>query len=489
MKKILVSLLLFALLLSLCSCADPVIGEAPEEAEVRSDPESVPEAVISLMGDGASYPGQGVAIDGSVIRIGAPGDYTVRGTLHDGRIIVDLKETPGKVSLYLDGADITCLTDSAIYLAQAKELNLILVDGSENRVVSGTEADVASFTEARQGAAIYAEDDLDIQGTGTLHVFGYLNNGIACKDDLKIKGGDISVFSANNGVRASESVTVSGGVLTVEAGHDGLKATSAKKAGKGFVQIEGGEISIRCTGDGISAETELRILGGTITVEASGDPAALSCKGLKARTGLVISGGELNIRSDDHALKSGAALTIGGGALSAESRQGKGLSAEGELLVEDGVLRVSSADDGVVSTDTVHVTGGELSVVSGADGIQGGKKGTGFEAEVGTVCIEDGRILVSACNKAVDAKAHFLLSGGTVFACGGTSEPSAEIAWVRFAAEGRAGDELRVSADDSLSLTAAYAYAFVFYADPALTDGQSCTLNYGNAAAEAEAGR
>ena len=489
MKKILVSLLLLALLLSLCACADPVIGETPAEAPVNAAPESVPEAVISLNGDGASYPGQGVAIEGSVIRIGAPGDYTVRGTLSNGRIIVDLKENPGKVSLYLDGVDITCLTDSAIDLVQAKELDLILVEGRENRVVSGTEADVASFSETRQGAAIYAEDDLDIQGTGTLHVFGYLNNGIACKDDLKIKGGTISVFAANNGVRASESVTITDGTLTVEAGHDGVKATSAKKADKGFVQIEGGAVSIRCTGDGVSAETELRILGGSITVTAEGDPAAASCKGLKGNTGVTISGGSIDVTADDHALKSGAAMTISGGTLQLRSRQGKGVTAETELTVSGGTLSVQSSDDGVVSADTVRVTGGELTVISGADGIQGGKKGTGFEAELGTVSIEGGRVLISAYNKAVDAKAHFLLTGGTVFACGGTSEPEAGIAWVRFPAAGRIGDELRVSADESLSLTAAYAYSSVFYADAALSEGQSCTLNYGSAEAEAEASR
>ncbi len=380
MKKYLSLLLLCALLLSLCACSDSVIGGENTEQPVSADPAEAPEAVIELKGDSVSAPGRGVSVKGCVVTIGTPGSYTVRGTLNDGRILVDLKENPGKVTLFLDGADITCLSDSAICLIDAKELNLVLADGSVNRVVSGTETALGSYDDSSQGAAIFAEDDLDIQGGGSLAVLGYLNNGITCKDDLKIKGGSIEVTAVHNGIRASESVTVSGGEVRVDAGNDGLKASSAKKAGKGFVQIEGGTLSVRSMGDGVSAETELRISGGSLSVETVGDPAAQSCKGLKGRTGVLISGGELDVRAEDHAIRSGAALTVSGGTVAAQSRQGKGLSAETELRVEAGTLQVKSADDGLASADTVRILGGETEIVSGADGIQGGKKSTGFTA-------------------------------------------------------------------------------------------------------------
>ena len=253
MKKLLSLILLCAVLLSLAACSDPAIGEAPAEAPISADSSLAPEAVIELKGDSVKCSARGVAVSGSVVTIGAPGAYTVRGTLSDGRIIIDLKETPGKVTLFLDGADITCLTDSAIYLLQAKELNLVLAAGSENRIVSGTEADLDSYNEMRQGAAIFAEDDLDIQGEGALTVLGYLNNGITCKDDLKLKGGSLSVLAAGNGVRASESVTMSGGTVDIESDNDGLKTSSAKKADKGFVQIDGGTLTVVSGGDGVSA--------------------------------------------------------------------------------------------------------------------------------------------------------------------------------------------------------------------------------------------
>ena len=445
MKKLLALLLLCTLLLSLSACADPVIGEAPAEAPISADSAQAPEAVIFLEGDSVSASVRSVTVSGSVVTIGAPGSYTVRGTLNDGRIIIDLKENPGKVTLFLDGADITCLTDSAIYLVQAKELNLVLAAGSENRVVSGTEADLAAYDETRQGAAVFAEDDLDIQGEGSLTVLGYLNNGITCKDDIKLKGGELSVLAANNGIRASESVTMSGGAVNIQSGNDALKASSAKKAGKGFVQIDGGELTVSAGGDGVSAETELRISGGSLTVAAAGDSSLVSCKGLKGKTGVTISGGTITVKA---------------------------------------------TDDGISCADTVSITGGELLVQSGADGIQGGKKGTGFGDTVGSVIIEGGRILISAYNKPVDAKASFQISGGTLLACGrGTPSPAGEIPWLLYTAKGSAGDALSVKAGDEPGLTAAYAYSTVFFADPTLSEGQSYSLQAGSQTLEAIASR
>ncbi len=489
MKRILSLLLLLAMLLSLAACADPVIGGGSADEPISADPAAAPGAVIELQGDSIRFNGRGAAVSGSTVTIGTPGSYTVRGTLSDGQIVVDLKENPGKVTLFLDGADITCLTDSAIYVKQVKELNLVLAAGSENRVVSGTEADLAGYNELRQGAAIYAEDDLDIQGEGSLTVYGYLNNGITAKDDLKLKGGTLRVVAANNGIRASESVTLSGGEITVDAGNDGVKTSSAKKADKGFVQIEGGALRVTAGGDGVAAETELRILGGTISVTTGGDPNEKSCKGLKGKTGVAISGGEISVEAEDHAVRSGAAMSITGGALTLVSRQGKGLNAETELTVSEGSLSVTAADDGLACADTVRVTGGTLLIRSGADGIQGGRKGTGFTAEVGTVSIEGGHTEISAYNKAVDAKAAFSLRGGLLYACGGgCSEPLGELPWLRYAAQGSAGSlELSLSADETAVLQAAYGFRCVLFFSPALREGESYTLRFGSQTLKAAA--
>ena len=223
---------------------------------------------------------------------------------------------------------------------------------------------------------------------------------------------------------------------------------------------------------------------------AEGDPAEASCKGLKGKTGVTISGGSVSVTADDHALRSGAGLAISDGVLQLRSRQGKGIAAETELTVSGGTLSVQSADDGMVSADTVRVSGGELLIVSGADGIQGGKKGTGFASEVGTVSIEGGRTLVSAFNKPVDAKASFVITGGTLFTCGsGTPSPSSEIPWLLYTVRGSTGDELLVKLDGAPAMTAAYAYSSVFFADPTLSEGQSYPLQAGSQTQEGKASK
>ena len=488
MKKLLSILLFVTLLLSLAACTDPVIGgPAAESGGAGEGTVAAPsrtDAVITLKGDTASYPGGGVSIKGSVVTIGAPGEYTVRGTLNDGQIVVDLRENPGKVTLILDGADVTCLTGSAIYVEQAKEVDLVLAAGSENRVVSGTEADLDAHNDQSSGAAIFSEDDLDIQGEGSLAVFGYINNGVGCKDDLKIKGGVIAVLAANNGLSASESVTVSGGIVVIECGNDGVKATSAKKDGKGFVLIEDGELTVLAAGDGVSAETALTVSGGTVTVVTTGDPVQKSCKGLKAKTELTVSGGTVVLDAQDHAIRSQGALTVSGGSVTASSAQGKGLSAEAALLISDGTLSVRAADDGLSSATDVRISGGRTEIFAGADGVQGGKKGTGFASSVGTVTLEGGVTLVSAHNKPVDAKALFTLSGGTILACGSSPSPAQGGASVTASVTGKSGDTLSAG---ELSLQAGYDYSAVFYADSALQPGAGVSLTAGSRTLELQA--
>ena len=453
MKKILAGALIAALLLALTGCGDMVIGASQDgktgAGAAAADPGEA--GVITLKGDSASYPGGGVSVSGSTVTVSAPGEYILRGTLDDGRIVVNTGENPGDVILTLDGADITCLQDSAIYVAQAKNVDIVLAAGSENRIVSGTETDLAAYDPTTaSGAAIYAEDDLDIKGEGALTVYGYLNNAITCKDDLDIMGGTLTVTAANNGIRASESVCITAGTVTVDAGNDGVKSTSAVKEGKGYVEISGGSVTVRSGGDGISAETELRISGGAIDILTSGNTDLVSSKGLKARTDVVVSGGE---------------------------------------------VRVDATDIGVKAKQTLRVLGGALTVAAGEDGLRAGSAGTGFGASVGTVEIAGGTILVSAATDPIDARAKLTVSGGTVLACGssktlkGFSADSAQ-PFIQANTRGEAGSALSVADGAGAELgamTAAYGYNTVLFSSSELTAGQTYTIHAGSTVAEAAA--
>lgn len=224
-------LVLFAALAAalLCACSGEERPAAAEESAT----------LINLNGSGAEIQGGGAAANGNIISIRAGGVYFVSGKLENGQIIIDTGEAPAEVSLVLGGAEINCANDAAIYLRQAEKLRIRLEAGSENSIRSGREADMDSWDESRTGSALYAEDDVDIEGEGTLSILGLLNSGLICKDDLEIKGGNITVLAANNGLRGSESVEIKGGTISVTAGNDGIKSTSAKKEGKGYIRLSG----------------------------------------------------------------------------------------------------------------------------------------------------------------------------------------------------------------------------------------------------------
>ena len=226
MKKLLMLAALCALLL-LSACASNA-GE-PAAPAPSAEPEASPDPVVRIvLADGtATASGGGARVDGKTVTIASGGEYALSGTLDDGQIVIDTGDEPTYVYLTLDGVSLTNRTDAAIWVKQAKNVHLILAPGTKSLIVSGTEADLAAFDGTQSGAAIFSEDDLVIEGEGELEVRGYINNGVAGKDDVKLKSGRVRILAAGNGLRGSESVEIKGGELSVTAGNDGVKSSSS----------------------------------------------------------------------------------------------------------------------------------------------------------------------------------------------------------------------------------------------------------------------
>ena len=210
-------------------------------------------------------------MNGSEITLTEPGEFVVTGKLNNGRIVINTGSSEEKISVVLNGADLTCLDGPAIYVVQAEKVRLCMAEGTENTVTSGTEELMETHDDSRSGAAIFAEDDIDIKGPGKLTVYGYLNNGITCKDDIDLDGGTLEIHAANNGIKGSESIEVNDGSITITCGNDGLKATSTK-IGKGYVEINGGSLTIYCEGNGISAASDFVMTGGNTEIYTNKQP-------------------------------------------------------------------------------------------------------------------------------------------------------------------------------------------------------------------------
>lgn len=226
-------------------------------------------------------------IDGSDLKITKGGTYTLSGTLNDGQITVEVsKET--NVTLVLSGVSLSCSDSAPIFVRSAKNCYIELAEGTTNTVTDGKTYVYANALETEPNAAIFSKADLFIEGSGSLTVTGSYNNGIASKDDLEIKSGNITVTAENNGIKGKDSVVIQGGTINVTAKGDAIKADENTDPLKGYVQVDSGTLTLNAVDEGIQAETNVNINGGSITIQAESN-------GVKANIDVKISGGALNI--------------------------------------------------------------------------------------------------------------------------------------------------------------------------------------------------
>lgn len=477
MKKIIVCLLSALLLLGcLSGCGDATISSSHDA------PSSDGSTAITLSGDSANVSGGGATVNASVITISAAGTYTVSGTLNNGRIVVNTGDDPMKVRIILDGAHISCADGSAIEIERADDVKLYLADGSDNSVVSGTEADMALCTGESSGAAIHSSCDLDIRcdGNASLTVCGYINNGIATKKDLDIEGGNITVIAANTGIKGVRSVDITGAVINVTCNGDGIKATNAEKEGKGYVSVSGGSVTVNCGGDGISAESYVSVSGGVITINAENDPSLVSCKAIKAKTGVEITDGTLVLTSSDHCIHCTAGVSVSGGSLTLDSGA-KGIAAHEDISISGGSLSIRSDSDGIETAANISISGGSIAISSLKDGIAAGDKPNGFTVTGGVISISGGSLSISAASDPVSAKASLTVSGGRVFGLGNgknvrTFSADSAQGFLSGAITGSEGSTVSIGSD---SITAVNAFRYFIYSDSSIVPGNEYTVSSG----------
>ena len=360
---------------------------------------------ITLSPDGSTSTDASVLIDGQNVTITQAGTYQIAGTLDDGALIVESAEN-AKITLVLGGVSIKNSTGAAIQIATADDVTIELAEGTTNVLQSGEEVDIATATESEEasGGALQSKVDLKIKGKGSLTVLGYLNNGIHCTKDLKIKNGNISVTALGHGIKGKNSVTVSGGTVTVTSGKDGITSDETENEEKGFVTIEDGEIIITSAGDGVSAETTLTVTGGVISIISGGgsanaqqktdnmrdwwdfdnsasDDNSASCKGLKAGKALVISGGSITIDAQDDALHTDGDMTISGGECILSTGD-DGAHAALSLTVLGGKITVLTSYEGL-EANQITLADGELDITASDDGINANGGSDGFSGGFG----------------------------------------------------------------------------------------------------------
>ncbi len=419
-KIILSSLMCAAMALAACGNANTVTvsdvsassttGESVEnrtqtvtvrEEGTLSDPsDSSREATGSFSVNGGS-----VSQEGSVYTISQAGEYTLSGRL-DGQLVVNLSEED-QVKLILNNTLIYCTDGAPILVTGGDEIEIEAAAGSYNVIADGRDSSTAENEE--YDAAVYAECDLKMNGSGILIVDGSFENGIKSKDDVTLKNLTLKISAVGNAIKGNDSVKIkSGNIILISTDSDGIKTkntnVSSKGNQRGTVTIESGHVDIYAASDGVDASYNAEITGEDAVLYiftadyANGDtPSAQitavqvggaqargmgpggfggfgensfegtssgkdndgSYKGIKAGNEIIISGGSIVIKAADDGLHAN-----GGDELE------NGSDGTGNVTVSDAEITITSSDDGIHADNTINIISGTVNVAQSHEGIE-----------------------------------------------------------------------------------------------------------------------
>ena len=339
--------------------------------------------------------------------------YILSGTANPGRFEVASEVSP---IVKLNGVNLTNPTGKAMDLSCDAGIIVELVDGTQNFISDGENSD--------KKAAFMSNDDLLVQGNGTLTVTGLKEHAMKVKGQFNMNSGNIVITgSVKDGIHA-EGLLIQGGNIDIQScGDDGLTSELDGYINGGFITItsptdsinaisadstlviNGGNINITMSGvsaNCIKADKELTINGGTFVLNNSGNVS----KGIKCDSDITINDGNFTITSSGNtvltnndpsycsAIKSDANIIITGGDISinlpTSNKGGKGISCDGNMTISgDNIINIETHGDGAAyptssPTDTYSSSclraEGNMQILSGTITLTStGKAGKGIK--------------------------------------------------------------------------------------------------------------
>jgi hypothetical protein len=369
------------------------------------------------------------AVDGDEIT------YSLSGTTTDGELALSGSY---KCTVQLAGLTLTNPSGAAINITNKKRIQISAKQGTVNTLTD--------CTNGSQSGCIYSKGQIQLQGKGTLTVYGKTKHAIKSGDYITVKNLTLNVLSAvNDGINCNGYFQMTSGTVSISGvGDDGIQAdldgttstgetTDHEDEDSGNIYLEGGSLTVSVTAaatKGIKAAGDLKISDGTITVNTSGAGAydsdekdAKGCAGLKSDGNMTISGGTITLKSTGtggKCIKADGKLTISNGTVNATTTGSqyryssqytaspKAIKSDGAMTVSGGtVVASSSYHEAIESKSTLDVTGGYVYAQSSDDAINSASHMT----------ISGGYVMGnSSGNDGLDANGNMYIKGGNVVA-------------------------------------------------------------------------
>lgn len=301
-------------------------------------------ATITLAGSTIYTNNRNVELNGNTATITAGGTYSITGTLSNGQIIIDSDDS-NSVNLILNSATIINTTGTPLFISNAANTIITLTTGTTNVLTDGSSY-VFADGEDEPSAALYSQDALTINGTGTLQVNANYKNGITSKDTLTITSGTIAVNAENHALKGKDTITFNGGTLTLYASEDSINAG-------GDITINDGTFALSCDDDAIHSDAGISITGGTIDISKSNE-------GIEG-TVIDITAGDISIVASDDGLNAAGdedsspdyAINISGGDIAIYA-DGDGIDSNGSITMSGGTVLIhgpTASDNGAIDSD------------------------------------------------------------------------------------------------------------------------------------------
>ncbi|MGN1318941.1 MAG: carbohydrate-binding domain-containing protein [Lachnospirales bacterium] len=399
-------------------------------------------------------------ISDSIYEINTNGVYTLTGN-YKGMIKIN---TDGKVKLILNNVNIENENGPAIYFENSKKGIIELQENTTNTLTDGKEY----LVDAK--GCVFSNDDLDIQGTGTLNINGNYNHGIVSDDDIDIKESNLNIkTSVGDGIKANDGIEIESGVINLDVMEDGI-------SGDKCVVINDGDITITTRGEIAESSNEEFDMSkggerGFMNRENKQPPENnnidfqsappekpmgekpdrekfeipldenreynkeetnaettdnISSKGIKSDRNITINGGKITINSTDHSIKSDDIIVINNGNIDITSEKGKGIKAMGCIFVNSGDVNITSKDEGIETKATLTVNDGNVNIKSDEDGINAGGGDTramnnAEESYNHQIVFNGGKVTVNSKGDGIDSNGNLFFYGGDITVYGPTS--------------------------------------------------------------------
>lgn len=453
-------------------------------ADMETEESYSASVVIDLNNGSPKCANSSVKIDGTTVTILAGGKYTITGTMEEGQILV----SPGaadenNVKIMLDGVSISNSKKAPFVSTAAGKTVLTLKEGTNNAIQdlreanpeNSTDSSDTSETETEEDndSAIWCENDLSINGEGSLKVTANYESGIKSKDDLVVYSGEINIEAVNNALVGNDSVAIKSGTFIFKADNNGIRCKTNDDSTKGYIVIDGGTFDIQVTGSAIKSEFTVIINSGKLSISAGND-AVHGEYGVQVNNGsvsapkceegiegayIVINDGEVDITSSDDGIN--ASNSIGEttdsnngnnfdmNMFNPDNAKPEGMKPEDATGENPGMqkpnrgqrpngevpqmpdMNASNVPGNQSDINSVSYTASSSysgNLTANARGDKGGKGGMGgMDVEEAYLIINGGKIRVNAGGDGLDSNGEITINGGEIYVNGPTNNGNCAI--------------------------------------------------------------